>query len=686
MGEARSGRGHAVSALFRDDGGFAQLGVVIAVMLTIALLFTSAQACWVESNSADVQNAADLGALAAENVVGEYMVVARLADAVIFTMSITALVLFGASAVAACIPGVDALAPELVSAAERILRSRDAFADKAISSLDKLQAALPYLCAVNSAVVIGANGSESPISPMYLGIALPVPTEAEATAIPRAEEVDSAGREIAENDEEVGELSDEMEKAEGDMNAAKLAGFEADCADGGSQRERADRLAGLSPVLNPDCHSVDLWSFQMAIDRSKAYYAARARMEEPESSSPEELSRSVARGRFYRYASNLLEQAYVTTDAEGVTTAYVPFLPKNTDEVRATELFTESVYPVSADGVLHASTACPACGGAVRTASLLELDAGGVRKCPTCNYSVTVIGRTPAASTSIDNGYEYYYREVATAAAAYSEASRRYADAAAEAKQTTQESVDEFSEALESFKSRRYDPKPPGRYGCVAVAVDPSAHESPFSIRGLVGEAQIGPRVAISAAVLAPEEASDGANVISSLLAGMSEEATDAGGAWLAEQLLGLWGRMLLAYSTGTEAFLDGLEEVLDSALGGAGGGLASWARRALEDEAELMGLQPVKLDSLRPALINTSHVLAHSDGGLDSLLGGVRGGYDVLTSDTIALSFSIGEGIPDMEFTIDLEEMPGAPTPDAEGIASALAEIGSGGGGSRWR
>lgn len=673
-----------VNLFVEDDRGFTQLGVVVAVLLTISLLLTSAQAYWVESNSADIQSAADLGALAAENVVAEYMVVARLADAIVLSMSLTGLALYGVSAVCACIPGADIAAPKIAEGAKHVLDARDSFADSATAALDEMQKALPFLCAVEAAIVIEENGKASAIGAVYLGIAIPVPLVGEETALPDDEEVERAGEEIAQNDEEVSELSEEAQEAEDDLNAAKQAGYEADCADGGSQRERAAHLAGLSGAQNPNCSTVDLWSFQMAIDRAKAYYATRMRNEAPASGNPEEIARSAARSRFYSYAYKKVGEGHVTTDARGVTTAYMPLLPKNTDEVRATELYTESVYPVSSDGVLHASTACPACGGVARYGALCDIDAGYARECPTCQYTIKTVGKTPAASTSIDNGYEYYYRAVALAAADYSEASKRYVDATEAAKETTEESVDEFSNALESFKSRRYDPKPPGRYGCVAVVVDVAGHESPFAIDGLTGSARIHPRIAIAAAALAPESATRGTNVISSLLSGLSDDAISDGGGWLAEKVLELWGSMLVAYGEGTESFLDGIENMLDSVPGLSEIGLARWARETLEDEIELLGLEPVKLDLLRPTLINTSHVLDHADGDIGSLLGSVRDGYGLLNSTELTLSFSLVQGLPDIELTIDLSGLANRGTLPTDTIASSLSSGLEGKGGTR--
>ena len=57
------------------DGGFTSIGVVVAMTLVVTLLFTSSQIYWINSTAGDIRFAADAGALAAENVVGEYLIV-----------------------------------------------------------------------------------------------------------------------------------------------------------------------------------------------------------------------------------------------------------------------------------------------------------------------------------------------------------------------------------------------------------------------------------------------------------------------------------------------------------------------------------------------------------------------------------------------------------------------------------
>ena len=66
-----------------EEQGFSTVGVALALLLSFALIFSAARVYEIESVSGDIQNVADSAALAAENVVGEYCVIATMCDAVV---------------------------------------------------------------------------------------------------------------------------------------------------------------------------------------------------------------------------------------------------------------------------------------------------------------------------------------------------------------------------------------------------------------------------------------------------------------------------------------------------------------------------------------------------------------------------------------------------------------------------
>ena len=97
-------RGRRPFGLFRDEDGFTTVGVALALLVTLALVFTSAQVYRVSSASADVQDVADAAALAAENEVAEFMIAVRVCDAVVLSLSLTGAAPAGLGVAALCTP------------------------------------------------------------------------------------------------------------------------------------------------------------------------------------------------------------------------------------------------------------------------------------------------------------------------------------------------------------------------------------------------------------------------------------------------------------------------------------------------------------------------------------------------------------------------------------------------------
>ena len=116
--------------LFEKDG-FSTLGMVVALLVTLSLLFSAARVYRVSSASADIQNVADAAALAAENEVAEFMIVVRVCDAVVLSLSLTGLASYGLGIVALCVPGAAGVGEKLIEMGGKVMDARDAFADKA---------------------------------------------------------------------------------------------------------------------------------------------------------------------------------------------------------------------------------------------------------------------------------------------------------------------------------------------------------------------------------------------------------------------------------------------------------------------------------------------------------------------------------------------------------------------------
>ena len=157
---------------FHDEEGMTTVGVVLSLLVTLALVFSAGQAYRVGSASSEVQNVADAAALAAQNEVGEFMIVVRVCDAAVLSLSLTSLVATGLGVAALCTPATASASETLLKAGRDVAYARDRFAEKAADGLDRLQRLLPFLAAANAASVASANNGASS---SYVALALLVP-------------------------------------------------------------------------------------------------------------------------------------------------------------------------------------------------------------------------------------------------------------------------------------------------------------------------------------------------------------------------------------------------------------------------------------------------------------------------------------------------------------------------------
>lgn len=601
----------------KDERGFAAPAAAVALLLSCSLLFAGVHGYVVSSRSGQIQYVADAGALAADNVVARYVVAGQAVDALLLSCSLLAVCTYAASAVAAFIPGAQGFSVQAAAAGKKVLTFRDKAAKKAQKGLDKAAKALPALCAVAATECIQANASASGIA--YTGTAVAFPSDMPVVKLASADEAQDALDDVEEQGGEVQEKAAEREKAAQELDAAKEEAWRYDCgASGMSMRERAGKLAGLSGAANPSYSTVDSWSFKAPLERAKAYYRARCMAEPAEAyaGSPELISESVARKRFYKYALEEVSKGSVGTSSSGGELPNLKLLARNTQQIKQTWLYTESIYPVSQGKkgklTIHAYSGCPvyARQAAAGAASARDVDAGQVQRCDTCKFSAATLGRVPAASTSIDNGFEYYYRKVV-------EASQRYKEKAQEASTLDKElgkhkdaMEKDIQEALSSLAGARYDPQPPGRYGCVCIvyAPDTSLSALPFVAAGNTLPA----RVALSAATLAPDEQDDAGDAVSDIAQGLLPQ--DAPGSGVLHSVLGAWGSALKAYAGGTQGVKE-LFRSLAASIPVVGTDLSAQVSDGMDAALSAAGLEPADLTTYKPVVVNSSHVLA-ADGG----------------------------------------------------------------------
>ena len=407
--------GRAGVDLFIEDSAYTTLSSAVVILVVLTLLFSSTAAIWSMSRAGDTQVAADSGALAGANVVSSYHTAATVVDASILSLGLAGFATIGTGLVAILIPGAEPVAGNMVDTGIEIIKTRNKFAKSASEGLQKIETALPYLIAARATQAVSAQDTDSVT---YTGTALAVPrtSESDFAALEGSEISTDA---IESTSKDLDYAAKELKKASEKTSKAKERAWLADC--GGSDRgavgscscmwERAKSLAKLSDIENPHYASSVTWEPQVALDRAKAYYRLRLANEAPQGSSVETKAESAARKAFYTYASTEVNRAYVTEDGDAVT-FHIPLLPRNADEVRATELYTDAAWPTSAiDGktYLHYGTSCPNYkkGSPGGLASVADYD--GQDRCNRCQFGVSSLGAVAAPSTSIENGFEYHF-------------------------------------------------------------------------------------------------------------------------------------------------------------------------------------------------------------------------------------------------------------------------------------
>ena len=608
--------GRAGIDLFIEDGAYTTLSSAVVILVVLTLLFSSAAAIWSMSRAGDTQAAADSGALAGANVVASYHTAATVVDASILSLGLAGFATIGTGLVAILIPGAELAAGDMVDTGIEIIKTHNKFAKSASKGLQKIETALPYLVAARATQAVSAQDTEGAT---YTGTALAVPRTSESDFV-ALEGSEISTDVIKDTSKDLERAADELQKASEETAKAKERAWLADC--GGSDPasvgscscmwERARSLAKLSDIENPHYASSVTWEPQVALDRAKAYYRLRLANEAPQGSSVETKAESAARKAFYTYASAEVNRAYITEDGDR-TTSYIPLLPRNTDEVRATELYTDAAWPTSTnDGktYLHYGTSCPNYkkGTPGGLASVAAYD--GQDKCNRCHFGVSSLGAVAAPSTSIENGFEYHFDEFKGALEDYVECRNKELELMRQTEDEADRAGNAFDEAIKALSGERPRIAPPGRNGVVAFAVS-GAISSPDELSSSFNAAvRLGERGAISAAVLAPDDATAQNNVLSRFFSTLEERS--GGVAGVLDGVMDVWGRLLVGYGDIQGSADELMGEMIDGLGGGSGalGSIASWLGDTVSASVAALGLEPCDLRLRKPVLTDTANVI----------------------------------------------------------------------------
>ena len=608
--------GRAGIDLFIEDGAYTTLSSAVVILVVLTLLFSSTAAIWSMSRAGDTQVAADSGALAGANVVASYHTAATVVDASILSLGLAGFATIGTGLVAILIPGAELAAGDMVDTGIEIIKTRNKFAKSASKGLQKIETALPYLVAARATQAVSAQDTEGAT---YTGTALAVPRTSESDFV-ALEGSEISTDVIKDTSKDLERAADELQKASEETAKAKERAWLADC--GGSDPasvgscscmwERARSLAKLSDIENPHYASSVTWEPQVALDRAKAYYRLRLANEAPQGSSVETKAESAARKAFYTYASAEVNRAYITEDGDR-TTSYIPLLPRNTDEVRATELYTDAAWPTSTnDGktYLHYGTSCPNYkkGTPGGLASVAAYD--GQDKCNRCHFGVSSLGAVAAPSTSIENGFEYHFDRFKDALEDYVECRNKELELMRQTEDEADRAGNVFDEAIKALSGERPRIAPPGRNGVVAFAVS-GAISSPDELNSSFNTTvRLGERGAISAAVLAPDDATAQNNVLSRFFSTLEERS--GGVAGVLDGVMDVWGRLLVGYGDIQGSADELMDEMIDGLGGSSGalGSIASWLGDTVSASVAALGLEPCDLRLRKPVLTDTANVI----------------------------------------------------------------------------
>ena len=504
----------------------------------------------------------------------------------------------------------------MVDTGIEIIKTRNKFAKSASEGLQKLETALPYLVAARATQTVSAQDADSVI---YTGTALAVPRTSESDFVAlKGSEISTDA--IKDTSEDLERAAEELQKASEKTAKAKERAWLADC--GGSDKgsvgscscmwERAKSLAGLSGIENPHYASSITWEPQVALDRARAYYRSRLASEAPQGSSVEMRAESAARKAFYTYASAEVNRAYITEDGDKVS-SYIPLLPRNSDEVRATELYTDAVWPTSVnDGktYLHYGASYPNYKKGTPNGFASVADYDGQDKCGKCHFGVSSLGAVAAPSTSIENGFEYHFDKFRDALDEYVECRKKELELERQTEDEADRAGNAFDQAIKALSGERPRIAPPGRNGVVAFAISGDM-ASPDELNSSFNTAvKLGSRGAISAAVLAPDDATAQNNVLSRFFSTLEERS--GGVAGVLDGVMDVWGRLLVGYGDIQGSADELMGEMIDDLGGGSGalGSIASWLGDTVSASVAALGLEPCDLRLRKPVLTDSANVI----------------------------------------------------------------------------
>lgn len=593
----------------RDKDGFTTLGVVVSLLLTLTLLFSSAQVYRVMSASADIQNVSDACSLTAQNQVCEFMILVRVCDSVILSLSLSSIVAAGLGTVAMCTPVTAVMSDMLLEAAVKIIEARDKFADASSKFLNKTQKALPFISSVK-AYELARSNSFGAFNPNYIAISILMPGKAQDIEPGNINDIKNAVNNIKENAPQIKEAAKKAEEAAKTASQHKLLAFMADCGNNPNycMYERAKNKAYMNGSNNPLFQSPDTWNFEIPFKRSIEYYKKRLEIESPINQSVQEQANSSLRKVFYRFAEKQLEVSYVLDTGDNFSGQF-PHFPHNTEEMKTTNMYTDANFAVSSNHKMHAYEQCPGCSDVSFYASLEQFDNESYEPCEYCSFSPSELGKVAQASSAIDNGFEYHYSIVENSSKEYKSAKDVASPLNNEVKNFANGIFDKLKSLISQIANKRIYAMPPGSYGniCLTVNTNAAPANSGFESNFVKSSHTLGIRAAVSASTMIEENSEQGKNIITSVCDGFKDQLPSLSG--VVGIVLGGWSKLLTVYCNGQNGLIDSLEQSLNQLPLFSASGLGTWAAKSLRELMQDLGLEPPNILALKPVLINSAYI-----------------------------------------------------------------------------
>lgn len=587
-----------------EEYGATTVSVAAALLISLSLCFACAGLLWSFTRNAELQHISDACAEAGAAAVGDYVSCVNLSDAISSSMTLVSSSLLATGLVASCVPGGQIAGETLFHLGQNILRAKNNFVKTAAKGLQQIEKALPLLVNLRSFDAVTKNAEHT----RYIGLAFPFPQTSKSDFSTFDIEENDEGEELEQKRADLARQAQNVDTLQKQMNAAKQEAWEYDCHNTKSARECAAHLANLLADKNRDYPQLEGWNFSCALERARAYYDARLSQNKAENQSPEACVDAKCREYFYRYACECMQQSFASEDAHGNVAMNLKELPKNTDEMKATSLYNQPLWPVSDENgihVLHGYDECPGITtGIIAYDSLCNFDAGTCQECSICHMRSSCLGKVGSASTNIDNGYEYFWDHIVQASKKYQNAQNELQHEQKNLQDKSNESSQAFETLLQQITTKRPNICPSGAYGCIACVIRTDKQTSPDELKRFLHErAKLPPGVAISGAALAPKENS---SVLSSFFDGISPNG-------IPDKVFELWSSILEGYSeniSGLEKSADAIARDIDGVFGGS---VAQQLQNQLKGLLQSLGIGAVDIRLRQPVLVNTHEILAQA-------------------------------------------------------------------------